>query len=121
MRSAACQGKDFIFVLLTIGSAKGHLRNFSEPKDFDVCLVDFLDVPLELYNICMVLCYFENCCKPCSTGTHNETVKQLALFSAIINGVIVVWNYGGITASSLNPLGVFQFFSRIENSVTFTP
>ena len=25
--------------------------------------------------------------KPCSTGTHNETVKNLTLFSAIINGL----------------------------------
>ena len=29
------------------------------------------------------------CGKPCSTGTHIETVKKLALFSAIINGSIM--------------------------------
>ena len=39
------------------------------------------------------------CGKPCSTGTHNETVKKLTLFSKVING---------ITASNLNPVGVFS-------------
>ena len=38
--------------------------------------------------------------KPCSKGTHNETVKKLALFS-VINGIMI-----GITASNLNPVGV---------------
>ena len=28
------------------------------------------------------------CGKPCSRGTHNETVKNLALFSSIINGIM---------------------------------
>ena len=29
------------------------------------------------------------CGKPCSTGTRNETVKKLTLFSAIGNGIMV--------------------------------
>ena len=29
------------------------------------------------------------CGKPCSTGTHNETVKRLILFSAVINGIMI--------------------------------
>ena len=41
--------------------------------------------------------------KPCSTGTHNETVKKLALFSIFCNHQ---WNYHGITTS--NPMGVFS-------------
>ena len=40
------------------------------------------------------------CGKLCSRGTHNETVKNLALFSSIISD--------GITASNLNPVGVFS-------------
>ena len=51
------------------------------------------------------------CGKPCSTGTHNETVKKLALFSAIIIG-IVMESRAGISI----PLECFQFFNRIENS-----
>ena len=43
------------------------------------------------------------CGKPCSRGTHNETVKILALFSSIING-----NYDRILASNLSPVGVFS-------------
>ena len=29
-----------------------------------------------------------SCGKPCSRGTHNETMKNLALFSSIINGIM---------------------------------
>ena len=29
------------------------------------------------------------CGKPCSRGTHNETVKNLALFCSIINGIMM--------------------------------
>ena len=56
------------------------------------------------------------CGKPCSRGTHNETVKNLALFSSIINGIMM--------ESRLRisvPWECFQFFNRIENSITFTP
>ena len=28
-------------------------------------------------------------CKPCSKGTHKETLKNLALFSSVINGIMV--------------------------------
>ena len=56
------------------------------------------------------------CGKPCSRGTHHETVKNLALFSSIINGIR--------KASRLRisvPWECFQFFiNRIENSITFT-
>ena len=53
--------------------------------------------------------------KPCLTGTHNETVKKLALFSAIIRGIMM--------ESRLRvsvPWECFQFFNQIENSITFT-
>ena len=29
------------------------------------------------------------CGQPCSRGTHNETAKNLALFSSIINGIMM--------------------------------
>ena len=41
------------------------------------------------------------CRKPCSRGTHNETVKNFAFFSN-------QWNYDGLTASNLSPVGVFS-------------
>ena len=44
------------------------------------------------------------CGKPCSRGTHNETVKNLAL-SSFFNHQ---WNYDGIMASNLSPVGVFS-------------
>ena len=53
--------------------------------------------------------------KPCSRGTHNETVKNSALFSSIINGIM--------KESQLRisfPWECFQFFNRIENSITLT-
>ena len=55
------------------------------------------------------------CGKPCSRGTHHETVKNLALFSSIINGIR--------KESRLRisiPWECFQFFNRIENSITLT-
>ena len=57
-----------------------------------------------------------HCGKPCSRGTHNETVKYLALFCSIINGIT--------KESRLRisiPWECFQFFNRIDNSITFTP
>ena len=56
-----------------------------------------------------------SCGKPCSRGTHNETVRNLALFSSIINGIVM--------ESRLRisiPWDCFQFFNRIKNSITFT-
>ena len=50
------------------------------------------------------------CGKPCSRGTHHETVKNLALISSIINGIR--------KESRLRisiPWECFQFFNRIEN------
>ena len=47
------------------------------------------------------------CREPCSTGTHHETVKNLTLFSSIING---------ITMKSQLRINVFN-----PNSITFTP
>ena len=55
------------------------------------------------------------CGRPCSRGTHHETVNNLALFSSIINGIT--------KESRLRisiPWECFQFFNRIENSITFT-
>ena len=37
----------------------------------------------------MTMSPFYPCGKPRSTGTHNETVKKLALFSAVINGIVM--------------------------------
>ena len=45
------------------------------------------------------------CGKPCSRGTHNETVTNLKLGPILSNHQ---WNYDGITASNLNPVGVFS-------------
>ena len=42
------------------------------------------------------------CSKPCSKGTNNETVKNLALVSSIIK-----WNYDGIMALNLSPIEGF--------------
>ena len=51
--------------------------------------------------------------KPCSTGTHNETVKKLALVPAFI-----ISNYDGITASYLESrLNVIS--CSIESKVTW--
>ena len=49
------------------------------------------------------------CGKPCSRGIRNETVENLALFSSIINGIMM--------ESRLRisiPFEYFQFFNRIE-------
>ena len=56
------------------------------------------------------------CGKPCSRGTHNETVKNIAQFSSIINGIMM--------ESRLRvsiPWECFKFFNRNENFITFTP
>ena len=49
------------------------------------------------------------CSKPCSTGTHIETVTG----SLFCNHQ---WNYDGITASNLNPVGGF---SILQSNPTF--
>ena len=46
--------------------------------------------------------------KPCSRGTHNETVRKQDLFSSIIN-------YDGTTASNLNLMGVFSILQSNRN------
>ena len=49
------------------------------------------------------------CDKPCSRGTHNETTKNLVLFSSIINGILI--------DSRLRisiPWEFFRFLNRIE-------
>ena len=43
------------------------------------------------------------CGKPCSRGTHNETVKTLG--PIFFNHQ---WNYERITASNLHPVGAFS-------------
>ena len=55
------------------------------------------------------------CGKPRSRGTHNETAKNLALFSSIINGIM--------KESRLRisiPWECFQFSNQIENSIPRT-
>ena len=52
--------------------------------------------------------------KPCSRGTHNETMKNFfhcektALFSSIINGIRISVRPGIRAASNLNPVGLFS-------------
>ena len=43
------------------------------------------------------------CDKPCSRGTHNETINSEKLGSIFFNHQL---NYDGITDSNLNPVGV---------------
>ena len=50
------------------------------------------------------------CGKPCSRGTHNETVKNSALFSAIINGIMIE-----NCLKSHNPVGVFSILQSNRN------
>ena len=40
------------------------------------------------YDRLMTMSPLNPCGKSCSRGTHNETVKKLALFSSIINGIM---------------------------------
>ena len=52
----------------------------------------------------MTVCPLYPCGKPSSTGTRNETVKKLTLFSTIISGII--WNHdfescGNVISSSM--------------------
>ena len=55
------------------------------------------------------------CGKPCSRGTHDETVKNLAQFSSIINGIMMEsWLRISIRWECS------QFFNLIDNSITFT-
>ena len=49
-----------------------------------------------------------------ATGTHNERVKKLALFFAIISGIMM-------ESQLSTPLECSQFLDRIENSITFIP
>ena len=55
------------------------------------------------------------CGKPCSTGTHNDTVKQLTLFSAVVNGIMIE---SRLRISVPWEWECFQFFNRTENSIT---
>ena len=48
------------------------------------------------------------CGKPCTTGSHNKTVKKLNLFSAIISGITVWWNHGFKPKSCRNVIAVIQ-------------
>ena len=56
---------------------------------------------LVLKSRLMTMSPLHPCGKPCSRGTH-ETVKNLPLFSSIINGIMME------VASNLNPVGVFS-------------
>ena len=68
------------------------------------------------------------CGKPCSTGTQNETVKRLTLFSAFIRRIMIVITAPNLKSRSLisNPAwnlecrsNVISFSSRIDSSIIF--
>ena len=54
------------------------------------------------------------CVKPCSTGTHNETVKKLTSFSAIINGILME----SLLRISI-PVAMLSGLQSDRNSITF--
>ena len=41
------------------------------------------------YHRLMTMSPMYICSQPCSTGTHNETVKKLTLFSALMKGIMI--------------------------------
>ena len=78
---------------------------------FGCCLKSIAhDVVLSwsFYRIMMVS-PFHPCSKSCSTGTHNETVKNLSLFSSIINRIMME-----LRLRISIPWECFKFFNRIE-------
>ena len=80
----------------------------------EVRLKMLLSLLIQLVCRLMTMSPLSPCGKPCSTGTHNETVKKLALFSAMINGIMIELQLRmSITWEC------FQFFNRIENPITF--
>ena len=69
-----------------------------------------------LWDRLMTISSLYACGESCSRGTHDETAKNLALFSSIINGIM---KESRIRISI--PWECYQFFNRIEHSITFTP
>ena len=70
----------------------GYLQNRTFSQDLaDQTSHNYTILAMELSNTVsrrlMTMSPLYPCGKPCSTETHNETVKNLALFSAIINGI----------------------------------
>ena len=47
-----------------------------------------------------------SCSKPCPTGTHNETVKKLTLFFALINRIMIELRL--VISNPVGMLSVFQ-------------
>ena len=102
-------------------SRKIHFLNYSS------LLFGYFSPPLD-YRLIIMVSPLNPCGKSCSTGTRNETVKKLSLFSAFDRS-----NYDEITASNLESRSLisnhglnsrisskcYQFFNRIENSITF--
>ena len=84
----------------------------------DMFPTEFQNFPHQIMNPSrlMTMSPLYPCGKPCSRGTHNEIVKNLALVSSIINGIMME---SRLRMSVLRKC--FQFFNRIENSITFTP
>ena len=78
------------------------------------CTYDVIEIQISGVRIrLMTMSPLYPCGKPCSRGTRNETVKNLALISSIINRIMM--------ESQLRitiPWECFQFFNRIENSIT---
>ena len=100
----------------------------SEPRLAQIYLNYINSNLLHICHVChifQVVCWKEQprimtmsplypCGKPCSRGTRHETVKNLALFSSIINRIMKEsWLRISISWEC------FQFFNRIENSITF--
>ena len=60
------------------------------------------------------------CGKPCSTGTHNETMKKLTLFlSAFICRIMMESRPLNIESRPRISSECCPFFNRIESSITF--
>ena len=71
---------------------KGVTRNCTPPLQLlSSCrwfnCVDYQQLTFEFETRLMTMSPLYSCGKTCSRGTHHETVKNLALFSSIINGI----------------------------------
>ena len=83
---------------------------------FNFFYVDYLHHLACYATRLMTMSLLYPCGKPCSRGTHDETMKTLALFFSIINGIMI--------ESQLRisiPWECFQFFNRIEDSIISKP
>ena len=96
------------YILLDPFSSGGTF-NFSIDLKSDLSMIK-AHAACDWYNTrLMTMSPLHPCGKPCSTGTHNETVKNLALIAAIINGIMMKSRL----RISIPWVGL-QFFNRIE-------